>query len=142
MGEESYDRTQVKNLDDIMVKSAGGYVGLDILPVGGLPPNPTELIGNGVLGEIIEKMRPEYDYILIDCPPIDIVADTQIIEEYVDRTLFVVRAGLLERSMLDELTSMYNEQRFKNMSLILNGTSMEKGKFAYRYGYHSDYYIK
>ncbi len=141
-GLSAYLNGKVKDLNEILVQSAGGYVGLDILPVGGIPPNPTELISNGVLSEVIEKMKPKYDYILIDCPPIDIVADTQIVEKYVDRTLFVVRAGLLERSMLDELTAMYNEQRFKNMSLILNGTSMEKGKFAYRYGYHSDYYAK
>ncbi|MBR5373971.1 MAG: polysaccharide biosynthesis tyrosine autokinase [Paludibacteraceae bacterium] len=141
-GLSAYLSGREKNLDELLVKSVSGYVGLDVLPVGGIPPNPTELIGNGILQEIIQEMRGKYDYILIDCPPIDIVADTQIIETCIDRTLFIVRAGLLERSMLDELTNIYNEQRFKNMSLILNGTSMEKGKFSYRYGYHSDYYVK
>ena len=133
---------KVKDVEEVLVKSVGGYVGLDVLAVGGIPPNPTELIGNGLLPQIVENMRNKYDYILLDCPPIDIVADAQIIESFVDRTLFVVRAGLLERSMLDELTNIYDEKRFKNMSLILNGTSMEKGKFSYRYGYHSDYYVK
>ena len=141
-GLSAYLNGRTKNLDELLVKSASGYVGLDVLPVGSIPPNPTELIGNGLLREIILEMRKKYDYILIDCPPIDIVADTQIIETYVDRTLFIVRAGLLERSMLDELTSIYEEQRFKKMTVILNGTSMEKGKFSYRYGYHSDYYVK
>ena len=139
-GLSAYLNGKAKNLEELLVKSVGGYIGLDVLAVGGIPPNPTELIGNGLLEKVIETARKSYDYVLIDCPPIDIVADAQIIETYVDRTLFVVRAGLLERSMLDYLTNMYNEKRFKNMSLILNGTSMEKGKFAYRYGYHDGYY--
>jgi capsular exopolysaccharide synthesis family protein len=139
-GLSAYLNGRVNSYEELLVKSVGGNVGLDVLAVGGIPPNPTELIGNGLLANVIESAKKDYDYILIDCPPIDIVADAQIIETYVDRTLFVVRAGLLERSMLDELTSIYNEGRFKNMSLILNGTSMEKGKFAYRYGYHSEYY--
>lgn len=139
MGLSTYLNKKIDTIEEVLVESVGGYIGLDVIPVGGIPPNPTELIGNGMLGEIIERKRKEYDYILIDCPPVDIVADTQIVEEYVDRTLFVVRAGLLERSMLDELSCMYDENRFKNMSLILNGTTMDNGKYSYRYGYHSEY---
>ena len=87
-------------------------------------------------------MRSKYDYIFIDCPPIDIVADTQIIERLADRTLFVVRAGLLERSMLSDLNNIYKEERFKNMALILNGTTSGIGyhKYGYRYGYQYGYY--
>lgn len=127
-------------IDDLLVKSVGGNIGMDVLPIGGMPPNPAELIGNGKFQVLIEDMRSKYDYIFIDCPPIDIVAETQIVANYVDRTLFVIRAGLLERNMLDQLTAIYSEKRFKNLSLILNGSSMDKGKYSYRYGYHSDYY--
>lgn len=127
-------------IDDLLVKSVGGNIGMDVLPIGGMPPNPAELIGNGKFQGLIEDMRSKYDYIFIDCPPIDIVAETQIVANYVDRTLFVIRAGLLERNMLDQLTAIYSEKRFKNLSLILNGSSMDKGKYSYRYGYHSDYY--
>lgn len=140
IGLSAYLGGHIDNIDEMLVKSVGGYIGLDVLPVGGLPPNPTELIGNGRLEHFVEQMKGKYDYIFIDCPPIDIVADTQIIEEFVDRTMFVVRAGLLERSMIDQLTYLYEERRFKHMSLILNGTSMEEGKYGYRYGYHSNYY--
>lgn len=132
---------KVNNIEEVMVKSVDGNVGLDMIPVGAIPPNPSELIGNGMLQEAIGKLKSQYDYVFIDCPPIDIVADAQIVENYADRTLFVVRTGLLERSMLDDLTALYNENRFKNMTLILNGTPMEKGKYSYRNGYYnSDYY--
>lgn len=140
MGLATYLNGKIDTAEEVLVESVAGYIGLDVLPVGGIPPNPTELIGNGMLGELIKRKRQEYDYILIDCPPIDIVADTQIVEEYVDKTLFVVRAGLLERSMLDQLSYIYDENRFKNMSLILNGTSMDNGKYSYRYGFHNGYY--
>jgi hypothetical protein len=78
---------------------------------------------------------------------VDIVADTQIIEKSADRTLFVVRAGLLERSMLGELEKLYAENKYKNMALILNGTLSEHNygykygnRYGYKYGYKYGYY--
>ena len=116
------------------------YELLYILPVGTIPPNPTELLAEPRFGELIEKMRNEFDCIFIDCPPIDIVADTQIIEKHADRTLFVVRAGLLERDMLPELQRAYNEKRYKNMAIILNGTDGGSSRYGYRYGYKYGYH--
>ena len=115
------------------------YPNLHIIPVGTIPPNPTELLEDGSLATLMQDLRDEYDYIFVDCPPIDIVADTQIIEQYADRTLFVVRAGLLDRSLLPELESIYQEKRFKNLSVILNGTESTGGRYGYRYGYHNGY---
>lgn len=113
--------------------------GLYILPSGTVPPNPTELLGETRFKELVRRLRGEYDYVFIDCPPIDIVADTQIIEKLADRTLFVVRAGLLERDMLPELQRMYDEKRFKNMAVVLNGTEGGTGRYGYRYGYKYGY---
>lgn len=116
---------------------------LHVLPIGKMPPNPTELLEGGRLGTLIKEARGEYDFIFIDCPPIDILADTQIIEKVADRTMFVIRAGLLERSMLPELEKIYQEKRFKNFSVILNGTentgSRYSSRYGYRYGYHYGY---
>lgn len=115
------------------------YANLHVIPIGTVPPNPTELLEDGKLADLITALRPEYDYIFIDCPPIDIVADTQIIEKQADRTIFVVRSGLLDRSMLSELETMYTEKRFKSLSMILNGTESTGGRYKYRYGYHYGY---
>ena len=108
---------------------------LDILPVGPVPPNPTELLESPRLEALIAELRPHYDYIFIDCPPIEIVADAQIIDQHVDRTIFVVRTGLLERSMLPELDRIYEERKYRNMALVLNGTSLSKSRNGYGYGY-------
>lgn len=124
---------------DSLIREVPAYPGLYMLPAGVIPPNPTELLAESRFRELIEYLRKRYDYIFIDCPPVDIVADTQIIEQSADRTLFVVRAGLLERSMLPELQRYYAEKRFKNMALILNGTAGGGNRYGYRYGYQYGY---
>lgn len=140
-GLSDYLGKQIDNIYDTIIVDEK-YTNLSILPVGTIPPNPTELLFDERLETLINDMRSKYDYIFIDCPPIDIVADTQIIERLADRTLFVVRAGLLERSMLSDLNNIYKEERFKNMALILNGTTSGIGyhKYGYRYGYQYGYY--
>lgn len=115
--------------------------GFDVLPIGTMPPNPTELLFTDRLGEMIKQVRAEFDYVFIDCPPVEIVADTQIIEKLADRTIFVVRSGLMQRSMLGDIEQIYKDKKFKNMSLILNGTKAQGGRYGhyYRYGYHYGY---
>lgn len=138
-GLSDYLGKRENDIDHLIVGNPA-YPGLSILPVGTIPPNPTELLAEPRLAELIETLRIRYDYILIDCPPVEIVADTQIIEKLADRTLFVVRAGLLERDMLPELQRMYEEKRYKNMALILNGTEGGGSRYGYRYGYKYGYH--
>jgi capsular exopolysaccharide synthesis family protein len=126
------------NIDEIITTDTG-YENLHVITVGTPPPNPTELLNSKRFEQLMETMRERYDYILIDCPPIEIVADTQIIEKYCDRTLFVVRAGLLNLDMLDELQSIYDEKRFKGIAVVLNGTHSGQGKYSYKYGYSYSY---
>ena len=115
------------------------YKSFDVIAIGSTPPNPTELLHSDRFKTLINEMRKKYDYILIDCPPIDIVADTQIIEEHCDRTLFVIRAGLLDREMLNKLEEIYQTKRLKNLAMILNGTHAGHNRYGYRYGYSYSY---
>lgn len=101
----------------------------EVMPIGKMPPNPAELLENGRLGILIKEAREIYDLIILDCPPIDIVVDTQIVEEYADRTVFVVRAGLLDRSALVEIQEIYDNKRFKRMSVLLNGTDTKFSRY-------------
>ncbi|MCM1070476.1 MAG: polysaccharide biosynthesis tyrosine autokinase [Bacteroides sp.] len=116
---------------------------LSILPVGAIPPNPTELLESPRFGQLIDQLKPRYDYILIDCPPVEVVADAQIIDRHADRTFFIIRAGLLERAMLPELDRVYEERKYRNMAVILNGTRNDQGRYGYshtyRYGYGYGY---
>lgn len=126
------------NIDEIITTDTG-YENLHVITVGTPPPNPTELVGSKKFETLIAEMRKHYDYILIDCPPVEIVADTQIIEKYCDRTLFVIRAGLLNREMLDELQDLYDNKRFKGLAMILNGTHSSGGRYGYGYSYSYGY---
>lgn len=115
---------------------------LDILAVGTMPPNPAELLADSKLDRMIEELRNDYDIIFLDCPPIEIVTDADIINRVADVTLFVVRAGLLDRSLLPEIDNFYTSQKYKNIAVILNGTdggSHYGYKYGYKYGYGSKY---
>ena len=138
-GLSNYLAGKVQRIEDVIVP-ASETVRFDVLPIGTIPPNPTELLAGERLQALLADFRTRYDYILIDCPPIELVADTHIIEKYADRTIFVVRAGLLERSMLPDLEALYTEHKFKNMAVLLNGTEGNGSyRYGYRYGYHYGY---
>ena len=100
-----------------------------------MPPNPTELLYSPRLKPMLDELRGQYDYIFVDCPPVEIVADATIISRESDMTLFIVRAGLMERSMLPELERNYEDKRYNNMALLLNGTDADLHYGYHRYGY-------
>ena len=138
-GLADYLSGHVDDVDSLLVKR-DKYTSLFALPVGTIPPNPTELVAEDKFRDLIAKYKTEFDYIIIDCPPLDIMADTQIISQYADRMIFIVRAGLFERSMLPQLEQTYKEGKYKNMSLVLNGTTAAgQGRYGYKYGYRYGY---
>ena len=136
-GLSNYLSGQTDDIDAICCQ-VEGYEGLSMIPVGTIPPNPSELISSPRFEELLSSLRTRYDYVFLDCPPIDIVADSSIVGKLVDRTIFVVRVGLLERSLVPELESIYKEQRFKNLAVVLNG-AVGSGRYGSRYGYHYGY---
>lgn len=99
-----------------------GSSNLSILPVGTLPNNPTELLDNGKLQQLLEAVRTEYDYIFIDSPALDTVADTEIIAPYADHTVLVLKAGQFEIAKIPELKKIKEENIYKDLTIILNGT--------------------
>lgn len=138
-GLSGYLGHQEDDIDSLIVE-VPGCPDLYVLPAGVNPPNPTELLAEPRFGELVDKVKGQYDYVFIDCPPVEIVADTQIIGRFADRTLFVVRAGLLERDMLPELQKAYDEKRYKDMAVVLNGTDGGSSRYGYRHGYKYGYH--
>ncbi len=142
-GLSDYLSGAVDDLSSIIVSSPDAPDTLSVIPIGKVPPNPTELLESPRFAAMIKALRNSYDYILIDCPPIEVVADTQIIDQQADRTIFVVRAGLLERAILPDLDRLYEEKKYHNMAFILNGTRNDQGRYGYshtyRYGYGYGY---
>lgn len=129
-----------KNLDQLIVKNVDGIPGFDILPEGIKPPNPTELLYSPNLEELIDELRERYDYIIFDCPPIEVVADARLLNPFIDMTIFVMRSGLFEKSDLNTLRNLYTSRRYNNLALVLNATDRVHGLYgAYGYGYGYGY---
>ncbi len=140
-GASSYLNGDVSSLEGITVNVTGS---LDCIPVGVLPPNPTELLLSDRFPEMIAELRRNYAYVFIDCPPIEIVADSAIVTQYVDLTVFVMRSGLFDRSDLPKLNGLYAENRYTRMCAVLNGVQMgykvySKSRYGGGYGYGYGY---
>lgn len=113
--------------------------GLDVITVGPLPPNPSELLSNERLETFVAEMKKHYDYILLDCPPVEIVTDALIINRVADVTVFIIRSGLFEKEELGTVQGYFDTSRYKNLAIILNGTDLRAGYSYHRYGYHYGY---
>ena len=114
---------------------------LDVLTVGSLPPNPAELLDSDRFRGMIDRLSEHYDYVFMDCPPVDIVADSSIIAKSADYTIFVMRAGMFDKRALPMLDDLYDSKIYHNMSLVLNGVDLSArkygkyGRYGYGYGY-------
>lgn len=124
-------------LEDILHREVAP--GIDLVPAGHIPPNPVELLRRPRLEELIASLRQHYDYILLDAVPVNLVADSQVVNRVVDMNLFIVRSGLLDKRVLPMLEDYYNSGRLTNVGVILNGTNMSRrygyGGYGYGYGY-------
>ncbi|MFR9556196.1 MAG: polysaccharide biosynthesis tyrosine autokinase [Rikenellaceae bacterium] len=144
IGITDYVNGRVNNIDDIIIKGEL-HENLDILPVGIIPPNPSELLIKPKFAELIELMKGRYDYIFLDCPPVEIVPDAAIISKFCDMAIFIIRANKFDKRLLPDLEHIYKSNMYNNMCLLLNDvlyTNMgyygyrKYGYYSYNYGYH------
>lgn len=108
---------------------------LDIMLSGPIPPNPTELIARKSLDMIIEYLRKQYDYIIIDTAPVGLVTDTLQVARVADVTVYVCRADYTPKECLQYANSLNEEGKLPNMAIVVNGIDMSKKKYGYYYGY-------
>lgn len=125
--------------DAIIIKDVDNTPGLDAIGIGTVPPNPSELLSSEKLDRLITDMREQYDFIILDCPPVEIVTDAKVINRLVDMTIFIIRAGLLEKDELPTIQEYYDDKRYRNMAILLNATDVRSGYGYHRYGYHYGY---
>lgn len=133
---------KIRDVNDVIIKGKL-QENLDLLPGGKTPPNPTELLENGRLSQIIDQLKEKYDIIFIDSAPIQMIADGRIISTVCSNTIFVMRAGLFECGLLAELENVYRSKEYKNMSILLNGTEAGGSYGSYgAYGMSKSYYAQ
>lgn len=137
VGMTNYLADETIALNDIIHNCEKGY---DFINAGTAAPNPAELLMDSRLDSMMEELRKRYDYIVVDNVPVGLVADATIANRIADITIFVVRAGRLDKRQLPDIEKLYQEKVLNNIALILNGADLEHrgygyGSYGYGYGY-------
>jgi len=113
-----------ENMSDIIFSTL--YPNLDIIPVGSIPVNPSELILSDRIEVMLEKLKERYDYILIDSAPIGTSTDTLNLMKYTDINLVIFRANKAKKLYIDKLEKMIVKYNLKNIGLVINAISLKK----------------
>ena len=90
----------------------------------------------------IKELQNEYDYIIIDSAPAFIVSDSIALMEIVDLNVYILRQNYTERELLNYANSLYDSEKIKNISIILNDVDFSNNyayKYSYNYGYNFGY---
>ena len=126
-----------ESLDNLIEKTE--IENLDILTSGPIPPNPSELLISEETSTMFEILKEKYDYILIDTPPVGLVADALELFEYSDVIIYVIRQNYTQRKMPKMIDSKYKNGEIQNVCFVLNDFRVKnkygEGGYGYGYGY-------
>ena len=124
-------------MDDLraQILPSGINNNLDLLMAGTIPPNPTELVARKSLDHIIDLLKENYDYIIIDTAPVGLVTDTLQIGRVADVTVYLCRADYTPKESFDLINELNEEKKLPKMCVVINGIDMSKKKHRYYYGY-------
>lgn len=119
------------SLDDIIARKPFADIPtLDVIVAGPIPPNPAELLTSEKVDNMFAELRKTYDYIVVDSAPVGMVSDTFALDRIADATVYVTRVNYTSNSDIDEIEEIYEDNRLKKLSLVINGV---KGKKTYGY---------
>lgn len=139
-GITSYLSGEVTNAEAIVYAVDTVKNPFDVISSGPIPPNPAELLKDGRLDSLIAILKKNYDYILFDNPPYGLVVDAFVCSRLADHSIYVIRSGLFDKRLLPDLQELYNSNKIKNLSIVLNGVDYQKMAYSYRYNYGYYYY--
>jgi capsular exopolysaccharide synthesis family protein len=115
-------------------------LGLDIIPSGDLPPNPTDLLGSDRMQRFLDAARDRYDVILLDTPPAFAFSDALVLARKGDGIIFVARSGHVQRDILKEAVDRFATLNAKLLGIVLNDVQpFDTRHYGYRYKYYAYY---
>ncbi|HFK5504597.1 TPA: GumC family protein [Elizabethkingia anophelis] len=133
-GLTEYLYTEQTKLEDIIhVSTFNPY--LDVIYSGMIPPNPTELLTNGRYKKLLEELRIQYDYIIVDTAPLMLVTDTFLISDFADATLYVTRSKYTEKTLIEFANNNIDQKKIKNVGFVLNDVNKNYFGYGNKYGY-------
>src|SRR5699024_10863124 len=128
--------------DKTLEEVANRYVGLDnlhIITSGPIPPNPAELLGSNKMEEFIERVKKEYDRIILDTPPVGVVTDDAVLSRIVDGLILVAASGQTDIEDLVRGKELLNKAGSNIIGTVLNKVSIKnKSYYEYYYGYYGE----
>lgn len=133
-GVSNYLNDDSLSIHDIIINSNENKL-VSYVTSGDIPPNPSELLMRPRLGEMFAQLKKEFDYVIVDNPPIALVVDTLSIVNYADLIMYVVRANYLDKRALEFVKALIDDGRLKNVATVLNGVTQNVGSNSYGYGY-------
>ena len=120
-----------------------------IVPAGDIPPNPSELLGSERMKELLDELKEQFDYIIVDLPPVNIVSDALSISPLISGMVVVIREEYTEKKELTRCMRQLSLSNVKVLGCVLNEASSGNGAYGkYRYKkyrrnhYYSPYYYK
>lgn len=113
---------------------------LYVLPVGPLPPNPAELLGSARMKQMIETLSANFDYVVIDSPPVSSFADSLILSALVEGVIIVVKAGVTPREMAQRTKAHLQSVGAKILGVVVNHIKLQPHDYYYSSTYYSRYY--
>ena len=105
---------------------------LFVVSSGPIPPNPAELLLSERTKTLMQELKQQFDYIIIDAPPVGIVTDAQLLASYSDVCLYLVRQNYTLKQQLNIVDDLSGSQKMKGLSIVVNDIKATKG---YGYGY-------
>ena len=128
-------------IDEIIQKTK--IENLFMITSGPIPPNPSELISNGRIKELLEVLKHKFDYILIDTPPYGLVTDATLLAAYTDVCFYIVRHENTPKHFLTMIRELNAKNVFKSINIIFNAVNHKSSsEYGYGYGYGKGYYEK
>lgn len=121
-----------------IIQHVAAYPTLDVIPGGVIPPNPNELLMSKRLDDMVEKLRNEYDYIVIDTAPVGAVSDSFLIDRVVDIALYMCRMDYSDKRNIEFLNHVKADKSLKRPYLVINDVNMQS-KYYYHRGYSYGY---
>jgi succinoglycan biosynthesis transport protein ExoP len=114
--------------------------GLSLLPCGPIPPNPAELLTSPRFDEVLGYLRREYDFVIVDTPPLMAVTDPSVVAPRVDGVILTIRITKNGRPAAERAKEILSTLGAKVVGVVVNGTNSEKdqGTYGYSYGYGED----
>lgn len=117
------------------LRTSGVNKNLEMIIAGSVPPNPAELLARKNLADIINFLKEDFDYIILDTTIVGLVTDTLHIGKYTDITVFTCRADYTQKNSIKMFEELAKENKMPNCCIVLNGIDMSKKKNEYYYGY-------